>query len=315
VKWSRWPTTYIIWSETYQLWHTERLDVVPGLTGLWQIAGRAQLEFDDRLRLDIAYVSVPASGLILLSYSNCVGCSSISGPIRQLGYPMIRSMECFHITQRVPDELIVFLVALIALFPISPLNMPFVRRDAGVFLYTGSRILSGYIPYKDIWDNKPPVIFYINALGLAISDGSKWGVWLIEFIMLILGVYISFKLIKNIFGMLPAVLSLCLWMLSFITIVSGGNYATEYTLLIQFACLWLIYESEKRGTYSWRGYLIGLLSGIAFFYKKKHHRYRTGSCSLSVTAHVKDKPMEKDVIRRTAHYFRGNNVNYIDIIF
>lgn len=42
--------------ETYKLWHTERLDVVPGLTGLWQILGRAQLEFDDRLRLDIAYI-------------------------------------------------------------------------------------------------------------------------------------------------------------------------------------------------------------------------------------------------------------------
>jgi len=42
--------------ETYELWHTERLDVMPGLTGLWQIIGRAQLEFDDRLRLDIAYI-------------------------------------------------------------------------------------------------------------------------------------------------------------------------------------------------------------------------------------------------------------------
>ncbi|HXQ36593.1 MAG TPA: sugar transferase, partial [Anaerolineales bacterium] len=42
--------------ETYKLWHTNRLDVMPGLTGLWQIIGRAQLEFDDRLRLDIAYI-------------------------------------------------------------------------------------------------------------------------------------------------------------------------------------------------------------------------------------------------------------------
>ncbi len=42
--------------ETYKLWHTERLDVAPGSTGLWQIIGRAQLEFDDRLRLDIAYI-------------------------------------------------------------------------------------------------------------------------------------------------------------------------------------------------------------------------------------------------------------------
>jgi lipopolysaccharide/colanic/teichoic acid biosynthesis glycosyltransferase len=48
------PTSF--GSETYKLWQTERLDVVPGLTGLWQIFGRAQLEFDDRLRLDIAYI-------------------------------------------------------------------------------------------------------------------------------------------------------------------------------------------------------------------------------------------------------------------
>lgn len=48
------PTSF--GAETYKLWHTERLDVLPGLTGLWQIMGRAQLEFDDRLRLDIAYM-------------------------------------------------------------------------------------------------------------------------------------------------------------------------------------------------------------------------------------------------------------------
>jgi lipopolysaccharide/colanic/teichoic acid biosynthesis glycosyltransferase len=48
------PTSF--GAETYQLWHTERLDVSPGITGLWQIIGRAELEFDDRLRLDILYI-------------------------------------------------------------------------------------------------------------------------------------------------------------------------------------------------------------------------------------------------------------------
>lgn len=48
------PTSF--GADTYKLWHTERLDVTPGITGLWQIAGRASLEFDDRLRLDIAYI-------------------------------------------------------------------------------------------------------------------------------------------------------------------------------------------------------------------------------------------------------------------
>jgi lipopolysaccharide/colanic/teichoic acid biosynthesis glycosyltransferase len=48
------PTSF--GADTYKLWHTERLDVVPGMTGLWQIIGRASMEFDDRLRLDIAYI-------------------------------------------------------------------------------------------------------------------------------------------------------------------------------------------------------------------------------------------------------------------
>jgi lipopolysaccharide/colanic/teichoic acid biosynthesis glycosyltransferase len=48
------PTSFA--ADTYALWQTERLDVTPGLTGLWQIVGRGETEFDDRLRLDIAYI-------------------------------------------------------------------------------------------------------------------------------------------------------------------------------------------------------------------------------------------------------------------
>ncbi len=48
------PTSF--GADTYKLWHTERLDVLPGLTGLWQIFGRASMEFDERLRLDIVYI-------------------------------------------------------------------------------------------------------------------------------------------------------------------------------------------------------------------------------------------------------------------
>jgi lipopolysaccharide/colanic/teichoic acid biosynthesis glycosyltransferase len=48
------PTSFA--PATYQLWHTHRLDVPPGMTGLWQIEGRASMTFDERLRLDVAYI-------------------------------------------------------------------------------------------------------------------------------------------------------------------------------------------------------------------------------------------------------------------
>ncbi len=48
------PTSFA--PETYDLWHSERLEVVPGITGLWQIKGRGTMTFDERLRLDIEYI-------------------------------------------------------------------------------------------------------------------------------------------------------------------------------------------------------------------------------------------------------------------
>jgi lipopolysaccharide/colanic/teichoic acid biosynthesis glycosyltransferase len=40
----------------YALWHTHRLEVPPGITGLWQVKGRNDTTFDERLRLDIHYI-------------------------------------------------------------------------------------------------------------------------------------------------------------------------------------------------------------------------------------------------------------------
>lgn len=48
------PTSFDV--STYSLWHTERLEVIPGITGLWQISGRSDVDFNERLRLDIEYI-------------------------------------------------------------------------------------------------------------------------------------------------------------------------------------------------------------------------------------------------------------------
>jgi lipopolysaccharide/colanic/teichoic acid biosynthesis glycosyltransferase len=48
------PTSFA--PSTYDLWHTSRLEVVPGITGLWQVKGRNNTTFDERLRLDIEYI-------------------------------------------------------------------------------------------------------------------------------------------------------------------------------------------------------------------------------------------------------------------
>ncbi|MBN1249701.1 MAG: undecaprenyl-phosphate glucose phosphotransferase [Anaerolineae bacterium] len=42
--------------EAYQPWHTRRLRVPPGITGLWQVSGRSELTFDEMVLLDLYYI-------------------------------------------------------------------------------------------------------------------------------------------------------------------------------------------------------------------------------------------------------------------
>lgn len=41
--------------DQYETWHRRRLEVTPGLTGLWQVLGRSDTTFDEMVRLDIYY--------------------------------------------------------------------------------------------------------------------------------------------------------------------------------------------------------------------------------------------------------------------
>ncbi|HEY0322452.1 MAG TPA: sugar transferase [Pyrinomonadaceae bacterium] len=42
--------------ENYELWHRKRLDMKPGVTGLWQVSGRNRLPFEEMVRLDLFYI-------------------------------------------------------------------------------------------------------------------------------------------------------------------------------------------------------------------------------------------------------------------
>ena len=42
--------------ELLDSWHRGRYRVLPGITGLWQVSGRSELDFDDLVRLDFYYV-------------------------------------------------------------------------------------------------------------------------------------------------------------------------------------------------------------------------------------------------------------------
>ncbi|MBA3429991.1 MAG: sugar transferase [Chloroflexi bacterium] len=40
----------------YEPWHEARLELRPGITGLWQVRGRNAMSFDQRVQLDLEYI-------------------------------------------------------------------------------------------------------------------------------------------------------------------------------------------------------------------------------------------------------------------
>ncbi len=40
----------------YEPWHLRRLQIIPGLTGLWQVSGRSEVPFDEMCLMDIYYI-------------------------------------------------------------------------------------------------------------------------------------------------------------------------------------------------------------------------------------------------------------------
>ena len=58
------PRPQVLWeTESYSEWARKRLNVLPGITGLWQVSGRAELTFEEMIEMDIYYIEHWSPGL------------------------------------------------------------------------------------------------------------------------------------------------------------------------------------------------------------------------------------------------------------
>lgn len=86
-------------------------------------------------------------------------------------------------------------------------------RDSSAFIYVAEGMLNGGVPYVDRWDQIPPLIYLINLLGLFISGGQLWGIWLLEGLFLVGSVWFAFTVLKTSFGRTPAFFSITVFLI------------------------------------------------------------------------------------------------------
>ncbi len=195
-----------------------------------------------------------------------------SAPFRRLQRLRLASRSLAIVLRNPQLSLLVFLSAIAACILSAAIFITrgYPGRDSGIFLYVAQLILDGKIPYRDAWDNKPPGIFYTDALGLFLGRGSIAGLWLLEFVSLVAAVVLSVKTLDRAFGLGAAFFGSMTWLIGMMLLFStqGPNLTEEYAIPLKFAAFWLFLEAEDKGYVGWRGLAVGATGAVTLLFRQ-----------------------------------------------
>ncbi len=131
------------------------------------------------------------------------------------------------------------------LLPMAPPFRAFPNRDSGFFLYMGEQLLAGRTPYLDVWDHKPPGIFYADAAALWIGGHRLWGLWIMEFLNLLGSVIICHRLAKKYLLPESAILAPMVLLSCIPFVIHDGNLTEEFGMFFQFLAAWFFLGSKR----------------------------------------------------------------------
>ncbi len=161
-----------------------------------------------------------------------------------------------------------FIVPLVALSQVLAYYRADIVDDQ-MFAYFGWRIANGATVYLDVWDNKPPGVYWINAVGMLLGNGSYLGVIAMCTLGLLVAHAAFFLAARAVFqrgaaGITTVLLSFYLTHAYY----TGGTNRTE-TFLVAFELIGvaLYLWGCVRGRW-WFWYAAGLSCGVAFLFKQ-----------------------------------------------
>jgi hypothetical protein len=131
--------------------------------------------------------------------------------------------------------------------------------DKEVYRYVGRVILEGGVPYRDVFDHKPPLIFFLNYLVLGL--GGDWAQWTIDTLLVLAVSGLFFQLGRRYRLAFPWLLPVLFnFMIRDYVMCLGMGMTREYT-----AVFFLAFFCVLMGKHRYRYYFLGVLSGLIFF--------------------------------------------------
>ncbi len=142
--------------------------------------------------------------------------------------------------------------------------------DSGFYAYIGKAILHGQVLYRDIFDDKPPIGYYLNALMLAIFGQTTWGLWWSGIVWISACILLFFLVVKKLFGWLTAAATGALFLLALMNkqVFQGGNMMEVYALAPQIGIIGITTLYFNRPQKSWLSILVGVLTAVCYMIKQ-----------------------------------------------
>ena len=162
--------------------------------------------------------------------------------------------------------LVWILIIVLSLFLLADGNPYFVEpgRDSGFFMFTGREILKGKELYTQIWDSKGPMIFFINALGFWLGGGSRWGLWFIELVLLIVDLRLMYSVLTKKWGHTVALFGITSGAFVLSTVFGKGNTVEEYSLFFSIVSIYSYYIGFSGENHRLSDLIIGLSFAASF---------------------------------------------------
>ncbi len=172
-------------------------------------------------------------------------------------------------TNRSSRFALVMLLAAMVAMAVPLLTYP-LGRDQGMYANIGLGIVEGRLPYRDVWDIKPPAIYYLYALNIALFGSEPSAVHMLDLVAVPLGAVALYLLADGgRRGLLTAGLFAALYFTEhFASITQSDSLAIVPTVWAAL-CAYRAMEAVSGAGRKWAfvcGLLCGALLGFKHYY-------------------------------------------------
>lgn len=136
--------------------------------------------------------------------------------------------------------------------------------DANAFFTTGKAMFNGVVPYKDLFEQKGPLLYVIYGIGYLISNKTFLGIFLLEILFWTIALYYMYKIIALFLPKNYAYVILPIFMAFLCTggTFTHGGSAEEFCMtLVAITIYYFLEHFEKKELNYKKIFFIGFLAG------------------------------------------------------